>query len=163
MSGALVQNLPLSPQGEQNSLTLCGNNSCCQANNFFTVCPIFWLELAPWETASFVSRRPSIFPEAKASHWATLRSPGNNTHCFPLGQSQNTYQRNYRYKIGNHPIKIVCWSYVCLLNLCITVFGVDLTTLVKLHNTKRPFVVEACIREVEKRGNLLLTNVCVAH
>ncbi|KAL9967693.1 hypothetical protein ACROYT_G025979 [Oculina patagonica] len=32
------------------------------------------------------------------------------------------------------------------------VFGVDLTTLVKLHNTKRPFVVEACIREVEKRG-----------
>lgn len=32
------------------------------------------------------------------------------------------------------------------------VFGVDLTTLVKLHNTKRPFVVEACIREVERRG-----------
>ena len=34
----------------------------------------------------------------------------------------------------------------------IAVFGVDLTTLVKLHNTKRPFVVEACIREVERRG-----------
>ena len=32
-------------------------------------------------------------------------------------------------------------------------FGVDLTTLVKLHNTKRPYVVEACIREVERRGN----------
>ncbi|KAJ7375425.1 N-chimaerin [Desmophyllum pertusum] len=32
------------------------------------------------------------------------------------------------------------------------VFGVDLTTLVKLHNTKRPFLVEACIKEVEKRG-----------
>lgn len=32
------------------------------------------------------------------------------------------------------------------------VFGVDLTTLVKLHNTKRPFVVEACVKEVESRG-----------
>ncbi|XP_074624497.1 N-chimaerin-like [Acropora palmata] len=32
------------------------------------------------------------------------------------------------------------------------VFGVDLTTLVKLHNCKRPYVVEACIAEVEKRG-----------
>lgn len=32
------------------------------------------------------------------------------------------------------------------------VFGVDLTTLVKLHNTKRPFVVETCIKEVERRG-----------
>lgn len=32
------------------------------------------------------------------------------------------------------------------------VFGVDLTTLVKLHNTKRPYVVDACIKEVEKRG-----------
>lgn len=32
------------------------------------------------------------------------------------------------------------------------VFGVDLTTLVKLHNRKRPYVVEACILEVEKRG-----------
>ncbi|EDO42176.1 predicted protein, partial [Nematostella vectensis] len=31
-------------------------------------------------------------------------------------------------------------------------FGVDLTTLVKLHNTKRPFVVDICINEVEKRG-----------
>jgi len=32
------------------------------------------------------------------------------------------------------------------------VFGVDLTTLVKLHNTKRPYIVDACIREVERRG-----------
>jgi len=63
--------------------------------------------------------------------------------------------------MGKHPIKVVCWSCMCLLHLCITVFGVDLTTLVKLHNTKRPFVVEACIAEVDKRGNLLLTNLCV--
>lgn len=34
----------------------------------------------------------------------------------------------------------------------IAVFGVDLTTLVKLYNTKRPFVVEACVKEVESRG-----------
>ncbi|XP_020907102.1 N-chimaerin isoform X2 [Exaiptasia diaphana] len=32
------------------------------------------------------------------------------------------------------------------------VFGVDLTTLVKLHDTKRPFVVDMCIQDVEKRG-----------
>ncbi|KAK3740168.1 hypothetical protein QZH41_014086, partial [Actinostola sp. cb2023] len=32
------------------------------------------------------------------------------------------------------------------------VFGVDLTTLVKLHDTKRPFVVDVCIQEVEQRG-----------
>ena len=37
--------------------------------------------------------------------------------------------------------------------LFVAVFGVDLTTLVKLHNTKRPYVVDACIKEVEKRGN----------
>ena len=46
-----------------------------------------------------------------------------------------------------------------LLHLRIAVFGVDLTTLVKLHNTKRPFVVEACIKEVEKRGNLTFHNI----
>lgn len=39
----------------------------------------------------------------------------------------------------------------CLYNF-VAVFGVDLTTLVKLHNCKRPYVVEACIAEVEKRG-----------
>ena len=32
------------------------------------------------------------------------------------------------------------------------VFGVDLTTLVKAHNTKLPTIVEECVREVEKRG-----------
>ena len=36
--------------------------------------------------------------------------------------------------------------------LHVAVFGVDLTTLVKLHNTKRPYVVDVCIQEVEKRG-----------
>lgn len=34
------------------------------------------------------------------------------------------------------------------------VFGVDLTTLVKAHNTKLPTIVEDCVREVEKRGNV---------
>lgn len=63
--------------------------------------------------------------------------------------------------VGYHHIKVVCWSDMFVLHLCIAVFGVDLTTLVKLHNTKRPFVVEACIREVEKRGNLFLINLCV--
>lgn len=32
------------------------------------------------------------------------------------------------------------------------VFGVDLITLVKAHNTVRPFVVDLCIKETEKRG-----------
>ncbi|CAB4032420.1 beta-chimaerin-like isoform X1, partial [Paramuricea clavata] len=32
------------------------------------------------------------------------------------------------------------------------VFGVDLTTLVKAHNTKLPTILEECVREVEKRG-----------
>ncbi|XP_046847399.1 beta-chimaerin-like [Xenia sp. Carnegie-2017] len=32
------------------------------------------------------------------------------------------------------------------------VFGVDLTTLVKAHNTKLPTIVEDCVREVEQRG-----------
>jgi len=39
-----------------------------------------------------------------------------------------------------------------VLFFCVAVFGVDLTTLVKLHNTKRPYIVDACIREVERRG-----------
>ena len=34
------------------------------------------------------------------------------------------------------------------------VFGVDLTTLVKAHNTKLPTIVEDCVREVEKRGTV---------
>ncbi|XP_022658880.1 uncharacterized protein LOC111265819 isoform X2 [Varroa jacobsoni] len=32
------------------------------------------------------------------------------------------------------------------------VFGVDLTTLCKLHDMARPFVIEMCIKEVELRG-----------
>ncbi|XP_067144575.1 N-chimaerin-like isoform X2 [Centruroides vittatus] len=31
-------------------------------------------------------------------------------------------------------------------------FGVDLTTLVKAHNTLRPLVVDMCIKEIENRG-----------
>ncbi|KAG0413374.1 hypothetical protein HPB47_009480, partial [Ixodes persulcatus] len=31
------------------------------------------------------------------------------------------------------------------------VFGVDLTTLVKAHNTPRPFVLDMCIKEIEQR------------
>jgi len=36
-------------------------------------------------------------------------------------------------------------------------FGVDLTTLVKAQNTLIPAVCEACIKEIEKRGNVLLS------
>lgn len=32
------------------------------------------------------------------------------------------------------------------------VFGVDLTTLVKLHGTQRPLVVDLCVEEIERRG-----------
>ena len=33
-----------------------------------------------------------------------------------------------------------------------TVYGVELTTLVKLHGTKVPVVVKDCIEEIESRG-----------
>ena len=46
--------------------------------------PSLWL--APRETVSFVSLRPSMFPEMKPRE--TLRSRANKTsHCFPLDQS----------------------------------------------------------------------------
>ncbi|XP_071956281.1 beta-chimaerin-like isoform X2 [Antedon mediterranea] len=32
------------------------------------------------------------------------------------------------------------------------VYGIDLTTLVKAHNTTRPMVVDMCIKEIESRG-----------
>ena len=32
------------------------------------------------------------------------------------------------------------------------VFGVDLTTLNKAHGTRLPFIVDMCIKEIEKRG-----------
>ncbi|XP_033111812.1 N-chimaerin-like isoform X2 [Anneissia japonica] len=32
------------------------------------------------------------------------------------------------------------------------VYGIDLTTLVKAHNTTRPMVVDMCIKEIEERG-----------
>ena len=32
------------------------------------------------------------------------------------------------------------------------VFGVDLTTLIKAHNQRRPQIVEICVHEIEKRG-----------
>lgn len=34
------------------------------------------------------------------------------------------------------------------------VYSCDLTTLVKAHNSKRPMVVDMCIREIESRGKL---------
>ena len=43
------------------------------------------------------------------------------------------------------------WMFV--VSQIFSVFGVDLTTLVKLNDTKRPFVVDICVKEVEKRGN----------
>ena len=36
-------------------------------------------------------------------------------------------------------------------------FGVDLTTLVKVYESKRPAVVDACIAEVESRGKLMVS------
>jgi len=32
------------------------------------------------------------------------------------------------------------------------VFGIDLTTHVKAYKTNRPFVVDKCVEEIEKRG-----------
>lgn len=41
------------------------------------------------------------------------------------------------------------------------VYSCDLTTLVKAHNTKRPMVVDMCIREIESRGDHMLnTHFC---
>ncbi len=33
-------------------------------------------------------------------------------------------------------------------------YGVELTTLVKMHSTKVPVVVKECIEEIERRGEL---------
>ncbi len=33
------------------------------------------------------------------------------------------------------------------------IFGVDLTTFVKASNNVRPFVVDLCVKEIERRGN----------
>lgn len=35
------------------------------------------------------------------------------------------------------------------------VFGVDLTTLVKIRQTQRPAVVDMCITEIERRGKII--------
>ena len=32
------------------------------------------------------------------------------------------------------------------------IFGVDLTTLIKAHNCRRPEIVDKCIHEIEHRG-----------
>ena len=37
-------------------------------------------------------------------------------------------------------------------DLVTKVYGVDLTTLIKAHNCKRPKIVDSCIQEIEKRG-----------
>ena len=36
------------------------------------------------------------------------------------------------------------------------VFGVDLTIIVKLYNTKTPVVLKHCISEVERRGKFFV-------
>ena len=52
--------------------------------------------------------------------------------------------------------KLMRKAYISLLAIhsFLIVFGVDLTTLVKAHNTKLPTIVEDCVREVEKRGTV---------
>ena len=40
------------------------------------------------------------------------------------------------------------------LFLCLIVYGVDLTTIVKMCSTKVPIVVKDCIEELEKRGQI---------
>lgn len=40
------------------------------------------------------------------------------------------------------------------------VYSCDLTTLVKAHFTKRPMVVDMCIREIESRGKASLMDFC---
>lgn len=39
------------------------------------------------------------------------------------------------------------------------VYSCDLTTLVKVHLTKRPMVVDMCIREIESRGKAYLSDL----
>lgn len=40
------------------------------------------------------------------------------------------------------------------------VYSCDLTTLVKAHTTKRPMVVDMCIREIESRGEAFPVQRC---
>lgn len=68
----------------------------------------------------------------------------NNCTYMQLKKTIIWLSINY-FSHGLHSIRHWLYNFVA-------VFGVDLTTLVKLHNCKRPYVVEACIAEVEKRG-----------
>ena len=43
-------------------------------------------------------------------------------------------------------------THTHILTYTHTVYGVELTTLVKLHGTKVPVVVKDCIEEIESRG-----------
>jgi len=50
-------------------------------------------------------------------------------------------------------------SYLPYDQLSLAVYGVELTTLVKMEGHKVPSVIKDCIEEVENRGQLV---VCVA-
>ena len=69
-----------------------------------------------------------------------------------------TYFRLCTYVLVDISLYTDCGTlYVCT---CVTfnilipsvVFGVDLTIIVKMYNTKTPVVLKHCISEVEKRG-----------
>ena len=36
-----------------------------------------------------------------------------------------------------------------------SIFGADLTTVIKAHKSPVPVVVEKCVKEIESRGNVL--------
>ena len=54
----------------------------------------------------------------------------------------------------------MCTIFTCCYLL--TVYGVDLTTHVKLCSIKLPLVLRQCVMEVESRGVLLCYNMCVS-
>ena len=55
----------------------------------------------------------------------------------------------------------VCFIFFPSSSSLFAVYGVELTTIVKMHATKIPVVVKTCSEEIERRGEHLCIVVCV--
>ncbi|XP_066928699.1 N-chimaerin-like isoform X2 [Clytia hemisphaerica] len=87
------------------------------------------------------------------------------THSY-YGPHWCHYCRNFMWGLKAQGVRCQDCSYDChkqcstiIPNNCSPdrklvkrVFGVDLTTLIKAHDQKRPQIVESCVHELEKRG-----------
>ncbi|XP_047136749.1 beta-chimaerin isoform X1 [Hydra vulgaris] len=102
-------------------------------------------------------------PSFKASEVAKEHNFKTQTY---YGPHWCDYCKNFMWGLKSQGVRCQDCSYDChqqcskaVPNQCSPdkklvkrVFGVDLTTLIKAHNLKRPQVIDSCIREIEERG-----------